>query len=598
MPSPTKNPKRAAVLIGVDRTGDLPALAGAAKGARDVGEWLTSEGYAVTVLTDDNDGEVTFNDVFKAVEAYLKLGGLDCLVVYFAGHGYFSVGTEIWLLSGAPANASEAIHLEQSKIAASNGSGLKNVVFIADTCRSVPRTVEANSVRGGPIFPTRVLPMQTDVDTLYATLPGDVAVEVAEDTARRNYNGLFTTVLTAIYAEGVPAEHLATVDGTNGPITVLPNRNLRRLLPERFAAEVNRLRAVISQTPALKIESDVPFYIARSRARTAPAIIDRGGGSTRISPRAFSAGRAQSDVLMAAARGLIKHGAIPQAPLIASPDDNRKALQLEREAREHLAAQPQGGFETGCGVLVTGSSIVQAVPIGEVFAEIENPGLADSRVRLQRVRGDYGPNLNYGSVAIRFSEGTGTILAAIPGYIASLVVRDGGVDGVSYSPAPDSPHWPEHEYVRERFEARRAIAATAARHGILAMDREEAREFANLVRVDKRLDPTLGIYAALAYANVGLRADALSVLHWLQSELRANLLDVWLFAGADKQELSNLPLLPPCPMLSQAWDYCAPLGFSLPPVLAAANRRQTLWTTFVPEAMDGIMEAAEKGDLI
>jgi hypothetical protein len=590
---PVKQPKRAAVVIGVDRTGGLPPLSGAAKGARDVGCWLSKNGYAVTPLTDADGGRVTFTAVFDAVQSYLKQGGLDCLVIYFAGHGYFSVGTEIWLLSGAPANASEAIHLEQSRIAASNGSGLKNVVFIADTCRSVPVTVEANAVRGGSIFPMRPLSTQTDVDTLYATLPGDVAVEVAEDAARRNYNGLFTTVLTQLYAEGVAADQLATVEGESGPITVLPNRNLRKLLPPRFAAEVQRLRVLISQTPALKIESDVPFYIAPTHAKADPAIAERGG----IFLEARVEGGGKTDGLFAAARSLIERGSIPEAPMIASLGDDRKALQFKSEAREHRDAQPEGGFETQCGVLLTGSSIVEAVAIGKVFAEVECPGQADNRVRIQREAGDYGPNPNYGAVAIRLAEGTGTILAAIPGYIAGLVVREGGVDGVSYSPAPNSPQWAGYAYTRALAEERRAIAATAARHGILAMDREEARQFADLVRVGKGFDPTLGIYAALAYANVGLSGDALSVLHYMQLDLSANLLDVWLFAGADPRERDRFPLLPPCPMLSQGWDYCAPLGFALPPVLAGATRRQTLWTTFAPEAMDAIMAAAKRGDL-
>lgn len=609
MAKPPKQPRRAAVVIGVDRTGGLADLAGAAKGAIEVGQWLTSEGYAVTVLTDSNGGKVTFTAVFDAVQAYLQRGGIDALVIYFAGHGYFSVGTEIWLLSGAPANPNEAIHLEQSKIAASNGSGIRNVVFIADTCRSVPITLEANSVRGGSIFPMRTLPVQTDVDTLYATLPGDVAVEVAEDAARRDYNGLFTTALTKLHAEGVSEDQVAIVAGDNGPITVLPNRYLRKLLPERFAAEVDRLRAMISQTPALKIESDVPFYIARTKVRQAAsdaAISVRGGAGAKSNMTVHSAGRsAGADIaagneergLMAAARDLINRGALTAAPTIVKPGDDRAVLQLEREARAHRDAQPEGGFETQCGVLVTGSSIVEAVPIGGVFAEIEDPGSPDNRVRIQNAPGDYGPSHTFGSIAVRFADGTGTILAAIPGYIAALVVRGEGIEGVSYAPAPHSPRWDKYENSKHLAEERRAIAATAARHGILAMDRDEARKFANLVRVGKAFDPTLGIYAALAYGNVGLRTDARSVLQYMQKDLRANLLDVWLFAGADPNERSKYPLLPPCPMLSQAWDYCAPYGFDLPPVLANANRRQTLWTTFVPEAMDAIMAAARKGDL-
>lgn len=595
MPPPSAKPTRAAIVVGVDRTGDLTPLEGAAKGAKQVGCWLRKDGYQVVELTDADGGKVRFSDVFDAVAALLKQGGLESMVIYFAGHGYFSVGTEIWLLSGAPENASEAVHLEQSKIAASYGSGLKNIVFIADTCRSVPLTVSANAVRGGSIFAMRTLPIQTQIDTFYATLPGDVAVEVAEDQARRNFNGLFTTTLTELH-QAAPQGELTTTERDGTPITVLTNRKLRTLLPQEFARKIEELRVVISQTPALKVESDEPFHLACAIAAMSGAGV-APPGVLKVSPKPFSSGAAKAGQLVEAARNLIDRGTISAAPADIGPNDNRKQLQLEREARDHRAAEPEGGFETRCGVLISGSSIVEAATIGKPYAQVESPGQTGNRVRIHRQPNDNSPNDKFGSVAVRFAEGTGIVLAAIPGYLASVIVRDGGVAGVSYAPAPSSPKWKEYAPIKKLAEERRAIAATTARHGIIAMDRNGARKFANLVRVGKGYDPTLGIYAALAYATVGLRKDALSVLHHLQGDLHANLLDVWLFSGADPAERARYPLLPACPMMSQAWDYCVPLGVELHPVFTQAQRRLTLWTTFTSEAMDAILDAAKKGGL-
>ena len=53
----------AAVVIGVDRTGSLPPLGGAASGAKDFADWAQDQGMAVTLLTDADGGKVRLNDV-------------------------------------------------------------------------------------------------------------------------------------------------------------------------------------------------------------------------------------------------------------------------------------------------------------------------------------------------------------------------------------------------------------------------------------------------------------------------------------------------------------------------------------------------------
>lgn len=583
---------RAAVVIGVDRTGNLHPLAAATKGALQMEAWLAGESYHVIALTDKDNGKVRFADVFDAVAACVKCPTMKTLVVYFAGHGYYSVGSEIWLLSGAPDNPNEAVNLAESTIAA-RASGLQNVVFIADTCRSVPQALPGNNVRGGCIFTNRVPMTAMPIDFFYATLPGDVAVEVATDAARQNYDGLFTLALRELH-DAAPEGDVCEVEQSGQQVTVLPNRKMRTRLPEYFAMKVRGLGALISQKPALFIESDEPFHIAR--AKIAPAVSGRGDSIFKtVGVEAFALDGPAPKTLEQAASDLISRGAIPPEPVVRLPDDDAAGIKLAREARNQRAAAPEVGFETQCGVAVSGSSIVEAFPLGGIAGEIEGPGLADNKYRVQNNPGDYGPCQKHGSVVLRFTEGTGTIVAAIPGYIAALIVKDGAVISVTYSPAPNSPAWQYYQYSREQAEQKRAIVATAARHGILAMDRKEAEKFAKVVRVDKSNDPTLGIYAALAYSGVGLREDALSVLHFMQNDLDANLFDVWLFAGADEAEKAKRPLVPICPMLSQGWDYLRPLGVAVPDELDSKARLQSLWTTFTREAMDEIMTSAHEG---
>jgi hypothetical protein len=72
---------RAAVVIGVDKAGNLPVLKGAASGAHTVADWLRSEGFEVFPFIDDH-GLVKAGEIFDAIEALVSRGTLDQLVIY------------------------------------------------------------------------------------------------------------------------------------------------------------------------------------------------------------------------------------------------------------------------------------------------------------------------------------------------------------------------------------------------------------------------------------------------------------------------------------------------------------------------------------
>lgn len=104
----------AAVVIGVDKPGNLPALRGAAAGARSVAEWLGGEGFEIRAFVDDG-APVTANSIYTAIADLVNRGTLDQLVVYFAGHGFIGNYAEFWMLSGAPENPNEAISLRERR---------------------------------------------------------------------------------------------------------------------------------------------------------------------------------------------------------------------------------------------------------------------------------------------------------------------------------------------------------------------------------------------------------------------------------------------------------------------------------------------------
>src|SRR5262245_2406205 len=74
---------RAAVAIGVDKVGGLPILSAAKSGAKEVANWLGSEGFDVRPLVDDGK-TVTIRDVSQAVKEFVNRSSLSHLVIYFA----------------------------------------------------------------------------------------------------------------------------------------------------------------------------------------------------------------------------------------------------------------------------------------------------------------------------------------------------------------------------------------------------------------------------------------------------------------------------------------------------------------------------------
>jgi hypothetical protein len=220
--------------------------------------------------------------------------------------------------------------------------------------------------------------------------------------------------------------------------------------------------------------------------------------------------------------------------------------------------------------------------------------------------GGDGVSRTPGSVLVQFDDGTGTVLAGLPGYIGSITVEAGHVVNVSYVPSMNSPLWTDYQADKERVETFRAVAAAAARNGLLAVDRRDARRFGDLVRTVKRWDPTLGLYAALAYADVGLRDQARSVEDYMRADLQADLFDVVLLAGSmreysrtAREPLAALPTVPFCPMLGQTWSFLRPRGVEVPSVVQSANlhRLPGLWTTFDRDGMAMLRHAVEQEEL-
>jgi hypothetical protein len=590
---------RAAVIVGVDKTGGLKALNAAVSGAQDVAAWLSAEGFSVDCLVD-TDKPVTAKDVKEAVKKRVDGPALDQLVLYFAGHGYLNGTAEVWLLSDAPDDPNEAIDQTISAEFA-RSCPIPSVVFISDACRTIPPTLPAGRVMGQSAFPNRSdNGVDVEVDRFFAAKPGDPALEFSVDKARSSYVGLFTQTLREAHRNPDAGLILSIHSGGKDEF-VVPYRRLKDVLPERVDEAAQRRSIALTQRPQLRLESGDRSYLAHAEftlgeiAVLAPEDPDSGGAP------------AQGRVLRGG-REFEFHTVRPRTPARprfgARAHDDALALRANPGFRQVLRADATDHFETQAGIQVTGAQVAGVYAFDAAAeAEVLSIGVGDEQA-LIRLHGPQSDGL-FGeptSVLIQLAEGTGTVIAGLPGYIAAVAVDSGRFVNVSYVPSNNSPLWEGYAANRDDVEKQRAMAAVAARNGLLAVDREKARAFGDSIRRNKRFDPTLGLYAALAYADLGLRKDARSVFDYMAADLDAVLFDVALLAGvltgqvdAARPRIGQRPVVPFCPMLSQTWSFLQPRGVELPPPVAEAGRRRlpALWTTFDSDGVEDLRHLAE-----
>jgi hypothetical protein len=254
-----------------------------------------------------------------------------------------------------------------------------------------------------------------------------------------------------------------------------------------------------------------------------------------------------------------------------------------------------GGFETHSGIELSGAEFRFAVATSGTLDKAT--GRKDrARWHYQQARpGDPPP-----SVAVGFGGG-GTIVTCLPEFVTSIIVDAGQVVNVSFIPARNGALWSTYQFQAEKVNRLRAQVATAARFGQLNIDPDDASEFAHTIRKLKAFDPTLGLYAAYAYGEIGALEDILSVQRYMRRDIGADLYDVAMLASRADPFIAPVkpskPVAPFCPMLSQGWSYAAAYGINWHPIIATAAHRSSLWTTFDPESIDRIKAAITDGEI-
>lgn len=593
--------KRALVAIGVDKTGGLPTLKAAADGASKIAAWASSQGFDSVLLTDKSK-PVTLADVTASIHEVVNKRIYDQLVVYFSGHGLLKGSNyEVWLLSGAPINPNEAVNVTGS-IDLSRNCGISHVVFISDACRSMPNTMGMNYVLGGVIFPAQQpRPLSPEVDTFYATVPGNPALEVPPDEAATNYRGIFTDCLLEALLGRVSGVVREIAEPT-GPKHVIPSRPLKSYLLDAVPDAASAVSIKLQQHPEIRVESDLPKYLGE--ILTAPVVAYAPPGTGPTGPSMPSPSPSPRTPSTSDALEILKQAHFLGRKDLLSTETMKgdSGQAMSREIEELLNARGRLSFETRTGFTVHGAKVVSAITTGTPCDVFEESGLSQVRVHIdpQNLTGFVYESR---STVMRFHMGSGVCLAALPGFIGTVVVaEEGRVLAVNYTPARGTERYNEYEMVADDLERRRAFAAVAARNGSFSLDRKEAVDAARYLRMLKAIDPTLGIYAAYAYAQAGDQEGVESV-HRYMAESTSGYhppvpFDVAMLAHRNGPWPEAYRFPPTMPMLTQGWALLGGLEHSMHPAALSARHYliPSLWTAFSPEGIKILETAIDKGE--
>ena len=446
------------------------------------------------------------------------------------------------------------------------------------------RRTRLTAVTGSTIFPNNLpQPRRPEVDVFYATLPGEPSYEVPAAQAVANFRGLFTDCLLQGLLDR-PFEVMEERTNPRPACWVITGWGMKNYLDGKVPDAAAEVSIRLLQNPDIRVESHLPT-----------CLVECSDYQTRKRVKPFKPGPLSSSVF-----SLLDQ--LPDKPRYKDHESIRKLLpgmqhpSMIGEVQQLLGAKGRLAFETRTGFTVVGASVRRAtagrVPV-DVFEENQAFQL---RVHWSEVSSPGG------SILIQFASGTGTVLAILSGFIGTIVVEKERVVNVSYVPSRHTENYPDYERRAGELAKLHAYVATAARNGVFRLEPFSAKEVADRLRIFKGIDPTLGIFAAYAYAQAGAFDSLRSVYDYMAGAPEPVPFDVVLLAdklppGATLVDMRRVA--PLCPMLTQGWSLLGPNEQRLAPELrqAHAHLLPSLWTTLYETGVDLLWADFEQGTL-
>jgi hypothetical protein len=571
---------RAALFIGVNKSGNLPVLNDAAASAvRLAKEWAQKQEMIVPPPITDKDGTpVTVQTLKDAIDALLAPGNVEQLFVYFSGHGVNNQMNEYWLLTNAPRNSNEAVNVRGSEDLA-RYCGIPHVVFISDACRTAADTIQAQNVRGAEIFPNEnLVGTQKPVDLFYACALGRPSHEIKDvNTTSQEFKAIYTHELI----DALCFEHSSLAQWERVGQKSVGYIRPRPLRDHLSNAVANRIRDLnmhtkVIQVPDAHITSDPTAWLSQ---KPGP-------------PPRRTRGKRKS---IATATPSLAIKIINEAPSARTLSKSLLDIAIKDPSTVADATSSTSPFgpmryETQCGFKIRGGKFADVLAVG---VQLEQVG--PSR-ELVRVDGAVRPGV---SVLFVLESGSGVALPAIPEFVAALTLDDNELVDVSYEPSEGSWRW--DEYLRHAKELRtlRTAVATATRAGTFRLERDGALALARRLQYSKTVDPSLAVYAAYAYHDLHRQDLVKEMNDLLAGDLGASLFDIAMFARVlDGKRIEQRPrLLGFAPLLAQGWAYLRARRIALPQGLAELPNQLTgsLWTMFNPDGVTRLRETIFQG---
>ncbi len=568
--------KRAAVIIGVDKTGTLPKLRDAASSATRVAAWARAQGIDAVELLTDADGPVEVSQVKKAIRGMVDAGVYHQLLVFFAGHGVNRQRQEYWMLSGAPDDSQEAVNLAGSSALAMT-SGIPHVIFISDACRTAAEGIQAQSVTGSEIFPN-IEGNTGTVDQFFACELGRPSHELRDpNVTAAEFSALYTNEMLPALS-GARSE-VVEWDALNAQVGHVHLRPLRDYLSKAVTDRLKglALQTKVIQVPTAIIASDPPAWIAEVKRPS------RGLGFGPLTGMAANRGQPMPPVLTPRP-SLDETIAAVQSG--ASPAAGGGARTVVESAKQLASPFGPTHHETQCGFKIRGALIVEAYS-PQVYTQVIAPG-DDVRVG--------APSWN--SVLLLLDTGVGVLLPAIPGFITALTVDEGELVDVTYEPSDNSPRWGDYRARAEELRALRAIASASLTNGAFHLERTDALDVARRMQYAKGIDPSLAVYAAYDYHDLQRQDLLREMASYLTADLGAPLFDVALFARQlDRRSATDWQVISPMPLLSQGWALLNAYRVRLAKELTGLDQHlsPSLWTLLLPHGVQQVRAALASG---
>lgn len=608
------------IAVGVDHTGILDSLKGAASGALQFARWLEEQQQfgispSISVLTDQNDQVVEAKAIQTAARDLLAVGGLDLLILYFSGHGIVKNGAdEQVLLSNVKDYPDEAINIAATALNARH-IGVPHVVIISDACRnSVDPFGSLGQVSGRPAVKRGAVVgiKPGKVDIFYATEPSQTAKEYKGE-------GFFTKVLLEAL-QSPPTEICETWPGSSVPI--IPTWLLEDYLYNQVPTRAQQQTPRFEQTPDIIVQARQPLFLgyaspplifASPSPLPGPGPLDyglpAGAGAPYFEqiqilplPDLFPADlrvTSRNQAIQQVASSFLKE---PEAYISTTLLEQAGLDEAYRRNLQRYTALPQSLAESGLRII--GSQAISVLVAPGQAAPLVQTHDQQSIISL-------APSAQAQSVIVTFSDDTLIVLPVMPGYIGTVHVDEGLVQSVSFEMgmtlAQTFAQTPSRRLHLHHLQALAAAFASSAKLRTLAAT--QASSFADVLRQEKRLDPTLGIYAAYAYLLAADDQGVRSVLSYFldyQASSQPPLpvpFDVALLAGAlASGKRKARPLIAPfCPMMSLGWTVLAAHGKNQklhPAILEAGKYRlNTEWSTFRRRDTQPLIEAFLQGEL-